>query len=299
MKDVLSALIGAIVTGVLSVWLIPILRDGRRISPSQPVPTYYRPSSPNLLILRSIQWLFWGELSFNKNLIEVLQARLARPRTTNSEMFIHTSGSVYYFNPIPVFTSLIKKTPYIMGATFVIGLMWHILVLPLMSIFISVGPDAAATAFGIMFLLLFIESIIAAFVGMTNRDLLFATLVIVFRDSDAFMPPEFQKPLKARPMWRISPDLKDHFEWRRIFSTLSLIEISVDNGTTWTFACSPGYMSYRISRLVERNLDWQSQFAVFLESVNRELDSSPVLGAKLPASVPPVSEGPPLMSGLA
>ncbi len=282
MKDVLSALIGAIVTGVLSVWLIPIWRDGRRISPSQAVPTYYRPSSPNLLILRSIQWLFWGELSFTKNLIEVLQARLARPRITNSEMFIHTSGSVYYFNPIPVFTSLMKKTPYIMGATFIIGIMWHILVLPLMSIFTSVGPDAAATAFGLMFLLLFIESMIVAFVGMTNRTPapLFATLLVVFRDGDVFMPPNLQMPLKARPMWRISPDLKAHFEWRRVFSTLSLIEISVDNGTTWTSACSPGYASYMISRSVERNLDWQSQFAVFLESVNRELDNSSVLSAK-------------------
>src|SRR5262249_33602635 len=118
-----------------------------------------------------------------------------------------------------------------------------------------------------------ILGLVGAFVSLTGGSFPFNAVIVVVRDDDVFLPPNLEKPVRL-PSWRVCANPAKTFEWRRIFRSITLIEASLDDGATWYPACAPGYLSYQVSRLIERKPDWQTSFSEFVELVTKDVKAT-------------------------
>lgn len=273
MKEIMSALVGALVTGFLGVWLLPIWREAKRSPPQddEQIPEYCRSNSLNRLVFNFFRWVYWGEVPLFKGLISVFERRLRRPRGTSSQMFIQTSGSVYHFCPIPTTMSLLVKIPYVFGALIALIFVWLVIVVPLIALLGGSDTDALAqAAVQVLTTTLIGGSALFIAIWLPNSHSPTNAITVLFEDGAIKLPPNLIDSIEKPPTWRINPSLDETFKITRLFHAITLVEISFDGGKNWTPACRPGFVIYKISRLVERNCDWQSSFAEFAKRVTSE-----------------------------
>jgi hypothetical protein len=269
MRELLTAAMGALVSGVLGTWLLPIWREARRIGPhSIDLPTYCGRRSLNRLIFRFFQWVYWGEVPLIKAPIQLLEDRLKRPQTAASGMIVKSEGAIYRFDPMPVFQSMLNKIPLICMAVCGIFVVWVFSVSLLTSVITLSHPiDLLESAF--KFLMLFF----AVSMGVTFLLTPFSEteLVILVQDRAIRIRWPSSPPILALPVWRIASDVDESFTLKRLFGSITLIEVC-DNGV-WRPACRPRWISFKLSRLVEQDKDWKGAFAKFQALLTRDIET--------------------------
>jgi hypothetical protein len=270
MNEMASAAVGALITGLLGVWLLPIWREARRTGPhSTDLPDYCRRQSPNRLIFRFFQWVYWGEVPLIKAPIELLEERLKRPPTLASGMITKSEGAVYRFEPMPVFNSMLNKLPLIGMTIFVVFLIWMISVLIATSI-LGIGHPLELFEGGMK---LFFLSVACTFaVAFILSPLTENALVVLVQDKTIRIRWLTAEPVQALPEWRITTDADQPFTIKRLFGSVTLVEVCTDG--VWQPACRPKWISFQLSRLVEQDQDWKRAFADFQALLSEDLGTA-------------------------
>lgn len=274
MNEMVSAAVGALVTGLLGIWLVPIWREARRIGPhSSDLPPYCDRQSPNRLVFRFFQWVYWGEVPLLRAPIELLEDRLKRPPTLASGMITKSEGAVYRFEPMPVFNSMLNKLPLIAIAVIGVFFVWIFVVSMLTSVITLSHPgDLLESGLSLLLIaLMSIFAITAILVPFTEN-----ALFVLVQDNLIRIRWLSADPVQKLPEWRISADVDEAFTMKRLLGSVTLVEV-YSNGE-WQPACRPKWISFQLSRLVEQDKDWKRAFADFQALLQREL-SEVTLGA--------------------
>ncbi|MET4169550.1 hypothetical protein ABIB99_000624 [Bradyrhizobium sp. LA6.1] len=220
--------------------------------------------SPNRLIFRFFQWLYWGEVGIFKGLIEILEERIRRPGSETGMLF-KSAGAIYFFDPAPVFRSFLGKAPYVVIALLVSIPAWAVITFPLISAISSVEAAQDALSSGCLILvgLLGVAAVILWIVTPGGPS----TVAVIFQDQSVFVHSQRWGAVPNLPQFRVVSDIDRPFSFANIFGEQALIEISVDGGKSWNTTCRLPYLSYRISRLIEEDSNWPKVFEEFVRLV--------------------------------
>jgi MFS family permease len=285
MNEVLAAIAGAIVSGILGMWITPIWRDARRIGAQEAaLPNYCTTNSLSRLIFRFFQWIYWGEAPIVKRLITLLEERIDRPKGTESGMILKARGAVYQFEPMPATRSLYDKLPYVFGALFGIFILWGVVVMPLLGLLISKEAMVDATFVMIWVVLgaMFFLTIVAGIVSWSQPARMTPSVAVIFHDEDIVIWPLTSKPLSVPPVFRISPSFEKNRSSWNVFRPITLFDVSIDGGEHWDSSYGTSLLIYQISQMWEREKDWQTHFRAFCQLIAAEADRW--LGERVPES---------------